>query len=177
MEIVEIVLMAVVTSLLMALLHYLPWRGLLRRELPVLARYMIGVLGLTTPLSVVWILRSDWTNLLLLWVAVICGGLTVIVTHVRKDGSSVARPTKANELKREQLEAQLTCLGCALVLIDLVHHRIGSAITITYSGLSNMLSPGIEDLDRIKALLVETQVMIKEYNPDVFAVGGCSDDQ
>lgn len=71
MEIVEIVLMAVVTSLLMALLHYLPWRGLLRRELPVLARYMIGVLGLTTPLSVVWILRSDWTNLLLLWVAVI----------------------------------------------------------------------------------------------------------
>lgn len=101
--------------------------------------------------------------------------MAVLISQKRKGNNSVARPTKANEIKREQLEGQLACLGTALVIINLVNHRIGSAIT--YTGLSNMLSPAIEDLDRVKSLLVRTQKTIKAYNPDVFDVGRCSCDQ
>jgi hypothetical protein len=70
------------TCVLLALLHYLPWRGLLRRDLPVLARYVIGVLGLVVPVSVLWGVRADWSNLVLMWAVVICGGLTVVLLHI-----------------------------------------------------------------------------------------------
>ncbi len=70
------------TCNLLALLHYIPWRGLFRRDLSSLARYVIGVLGLVIPLSVAWVLRKDWANLALLWAVVVFGGLTVILLHI-----------------------------------------------------------------------------------------------
>ncbi|MGI6730453.1 MAG: hypothetical protein ACOX5F_00935 [Anaerovoracaceae bacterium] len=78
------------TCVLMALLHYLPWRGLFRRDLPVLARYVLGVLALVGPLSVLWVVQEDWSNLVLVWSVVVCGGLTVILLHVL-DASIEAR--------------------------------------------------------------------------------------
>lgn len=80
--VIETVLVVVISCLILALMHYLPWRGVLRKELPALARYMIGVLGLIAPISVVWVLRKDWPNLLMLWSVVICGGFTVILSYV-----------------------------------------------------------------------------------------------
>jgi hypothetical protein len=75
------VLVVLFSCLLLALLHYFPWRGLLRNDLPVLARYVVGVLALVTPLSVLWVVQADWANLVLTWAVVICGGLTVVLLH------------------------------------------------------------------------------------------------
>lgn len=76
------VVVVLFTCLMLALMHYLPWRGMIRKDLPLLARYAVGVLALVLPLSVLWIVRADWSNLMLLWAVVICGGMTVILLHV-----------------------------------------------------------------------------------------------
>lgn len=66
----------------LALEHYIPWRGILRKDLPRLARYTMGVLTLIIPLSVVWVKQQDWSNLILVWACIIAGGLTVYVLHL-----------------------------------------------------------------------------------------------
>ena len=96
------------TCILLALLHYLPWRGLLRRDLPVLARYVIGVLALAIPLSVLWVVRSDWPNLGLLWAVVICGGLTVMLLHVLDGYIQAHGRADIAEEEGRQLRAQTT---------------------------------------------------------------------
>lgn len=78
----DVVLVVLFSCLMLALEHYLPWRGLLRRDLPIVARYTIGVLALVVPLSVLWVVKGDWTNLTLVWSVVICGGLTVYLLYV-----------------------------------------------------------------------------------------------
>lgn len=78
----------------------------------------------------------------------------------------MARPIKEVELQREGLEGQLACLGNALILIDLITFRVGSAIE--YTGQGPMLGPAIDDLTHLKGLLNRTQGMIKDNNPHVF---------
>ncbi len=78
----DVVLVVLFTCILLALLHYFPWRGLLKRDLPILARYTIGVLALMAPASVLWTVQKEWSNLILMWSVVICGGLTVFLLHV-----------------------------------------------------------------------------------------------
>jgi hypothetical protein len=78
----DAVLVVVYSCLLLALEHYLPWRQILRKELPVVARYTMGVLALIVPVSVVWIIRADWVNLIMVWAVVLFGGGTVYLLYV-----------------------------------------------------------------------------------------------
>lgn len=83
----DTVIMILFIVLLLAVEHYLPWPRILHmRELPRLAAYVMGVLALILPLS--WLhlknyfLNSDPYALeaaSMLWLAVITGGLTMII--------------------------------------------------------------------------------------------------
>ena len=76
----------VIISILIAE-HYFPWQVLLGRKLPRLAAYVIGVLAMVVPLSVLygyWAMKPpglSWIHLAALWSVVISGGLTVIGSY------------------------------------------------------------------------------------------------
>lgn len=72
----HIVVTAIMTCLIELVLHYLPWRMLLGRDLGRVASYSLGVLGLIAPWSV---LAWPWSSqaVIALWSAVIAGGLAV----------------------------------------------------------------------------------------------------
>jgi hypothetical protein len=78
----------------------------------------------------------------------------------------VARPTKEIELRREQLEGQLACLGSALVLIQLAEERVG--VAIRYIGHVQLLNPAIEDLSTARNHIRRAQGMVKRSSPSVF---------
>ena len=76
------VLAVLFSCILLALAHYIPWRGILRKDLPRLTRYTMGVLMLIIPVSVLWITKADWQNLILVWAVIIFGGATVYILHL-----------------------------------------------------------------------------------------------
>lgn len=76
------------------------------------------------------------------------------------------RPTKEIEMKREELEGCLACLGTALSRVNLVQTRVGAAID--YMGNDRFLSPAIADLDDVKDLVCRSQQLIKSSCPVVF---------
>ena len=56
--------------------------------------------------------------------------------------------------------------GNALILIDLLTFRVGSAID--YTGQGPMLGPALDDLTNVKGLLTHAQNLIKSGNSSVF---------
>ncbi len=65
-----------------AFLHYFPWKKLLKgRELPRVAAYTLGVLGLMLPFSA-WLLdRREIFILQVLWFVIGTGGMTVLALY------------------------------------------------------------------------------------------------
>lgn len=65
-----------------ALLHYFPWKKLLKgNELPRVAAYALGVLGLMIPFSA-WLLEQNEVGVLkILWMVIIAGGLSVLALY------------------------------------------------------------------------------------------------
>jgi hypothetical protein len=62
-------------------LHYFPWRMLLGRELPRLAAYTLGLLGMMAPLSA-WLMdREEIVVLQMLWTVIFTAGLTVFALY------------------------------------------------------------------------------------------------
>ena len=79
----KIALVVLFICLSLALIHYLPWRALIGKELTEGMRHMMFVLSVVSPISIFWIVRGDLSNLALLWLALISGwivefGLTKI---------------------------------------------------------------------------------------------------
>jgi hypothetical protein len=71
-------------------LHYFPWRLLLRgRELPRVAAYVLGVLGLALPFSAYLWERGQVDVLVALWVTVASGGIVVIALYALDYGLDV----------------------------------------------------------------------------------------
>ena len=63
-------------------LHYFPWKLLLKgRELPRVAAYTLGMLGLMAPFSAWLWLRKDVVVIQVLWMVIIAGGLTVFALY------------------------------------------------------------------------------------------------
>ncbi len=63
-------------------LHYFPWKLLLRgRELPRVAAYTLGMLGLMLPFSAWLLKRSEIEIIQVLWMVVVAGGLTVFALY------------------------------------------------------------------------------------------------
>lgn len=57
----------------------------------------------------------------------------------------------------EELEGELGLLGNALVLLSLVDERI--AVTRHHSGLDGLLTPAVEDIERVRMLIRKAQVV------------------
>jgi len=64
------------------LLHYFPWKMLLRgRELPRVAAYTFGVLGLMAPFTAWLWERGEMEIIRMLWMVIIAGGLMVLALY------------------------------------------------------------------------------------------------
>lgn len=74
--------MIALVALSEALLHYFPWRLILKgRDLPRLIAYMLGVLGLVGPFTA-WLLeQGEWAITQALWMVVIFGGASVLALY------------------------------------------------------------------------------------------------
>lgn len=72
----------ITVMLIEALMHYLPWRQLLKgRDLPRPAAYILGVLGLMVPFTV-WLIRNDLFGVAIsLWRVIVAGGLVVMALY------------------------------------------------------------------------------------------------
>jgi hypothetical protein len=75
----EMIAVVVITE---GLLHYFPWRKILRgRDLPRVAAYALGVLGLMVPFTV-WLMgRGERDIALTLWIAIVSGGMMVLMLY------------------------------------------------------------------------------------------------
>jgi len=84
----EILLTALVTWLALLVEHWFPWRLLLRRDLPRIAAYTMGVLALIVPLSVLYWrwslvgLADQLGYLIALWSVTVGGGAAVAGAYV-----------------------------------------------------------------------------------------------
>jgi branched-subunit amino acid transport protein AzlD len=80
---VDIVILIIFVVIVEALLHYFPWRLLLRgKELPRLVAYILGVIGLMVPFSVwVVVVLTDWRLVAVLWGTIVAGGITVMILY------------------------------------------------------------------------------------------------
>jgi hypothetical protein len=84
----EIFITGFVIIILLALEHYFPWELIFKRKLPRLIAYIIGVLGLAIPLSMLywyWVIKPPenvYAYILALWCIVISGGISVIGSYI-----------------------------------------------------------------------------------------------
>jgi hypothetical protein len=78
----KLVVLLVVVIMAEALLHYIPWRKILRgEELPRLAAYTLGLLGMMVPLSV-WLWDSNECAVMqILWAVIASAGITVFALY------------------------------------------------------------------------------------------------
>jgi hypothetical protein len=78
----ELLTLIILVMLVEALLHYFPWRMLLKgKELPRLMAYTFGLLGMMVPLSV-WLWRTGEVLVLqTLWVVIVSAGLAVFALY------------------------------------------------------------------------------------------------
>ncbi len=71
----------VIVALVELGLHYFPWRMLIGRELPRLAAYTLGLLGMMVPFSV-WLTDHHEAEIVhTLWVVIISAGMTVFALY------------------------------------------------------------------------------------------------
>lgn len=88
----EVAVMAVIVALVELVLHWFPWRLALRRDLSRVAAYVLGVLGLFSPLSILLLLwaygdlncspgEALQRALIALWSSVFAGGLAVLAAY------------------------------------------------------------------------------------------------
>jgi hypothetical protein len=65
-----------------AFLHYFPWRKILKgRELPRVAAYVLGVLGLMIPFTVWLVEQRDYEMIKTLWLIIVSGGGSVLALY------------------------------------------------------------------------------------------------
>jgi uncharacterized membrane protein len=78
----SLILAALVSALIQLVQHWFPWRMVLRREtLPRIVAYILGVLGIGLPLSVLFCAWQSWSELLALWIVILVSGLAVILAY------------------------------------------------------------------------------------------------
>jgi len=84
---IETVIAALVTALIICVEHWFPWQMLLRRRLPRLAAYALGVGGLIAPLSGLygyWLIHppaQGGAYLAALWAVSGAGGLATLAAY------------------------------------------------------------------------------------------------
>jgi hypothetical protein len=79
--------------------HYFPWQGVFRRKLHPIVNYVLGVLGIAAPLTVLFWMWGLEKAILALWVMICAGGLAVMGCYAL-DGWINAR-VRAEAAERE----------------------------------------------------------------------------
>jgi hypothetical protein len=93
----EILIVGLIVFLIEFGEHYFPWKLLLRKRLPRVVAYMIGVLGLVLPLGGLFIWWQAWECLIALGVVIGCGGGAVLLGYGLDH--AMKRITLASELE------------------------------------------------------------------------------
>ena len=78
----QIVIAMMTTSFCLAVEHWFPWSGVLGRSLRFIERYVIGMLAILLPLSVLLGLWGSWYELVALWCVVVSGGAVVVMGYL-----------------------------------------------------------------------------------------------
>lgn len=79
-----LVLMTLITFLLVIIEHYLPWQALIRKPLPQLAGYALGVLSIALPFTALIFLVPEISGsqiLVSFWIIVAVAALGTCLTH------------------------------------------------------------------------------------------------
>ncbi len=100
----DILVTALTAGSLLLAEHYAPWRLLLRRKLPRVAAYILGVLALAVPLTGLFALWAAWQAVIALWVVIAAGGAVVLACHALDDLLSARADLHAEEECRRALK-------------------------------------------------------------------------
>lgn len=76
----NILVAALISALILALQHYLPWK-LLFGELHATVRYVMGTLALVVPMTVLFAVKGLWMAVFAAWVICAAGGATVFAVY------------------------------------------------------------------------------------------------
>lgn len=85
---IDIVFTSLFAVCVMLIEHWFPWQMVLRRKLPRLAAYVMGLLGIIGPLTILyWRWGSEppvsqWFYLLALWAVVLSSGVAVALAYL-----------------------------------------------------------------------------------------------
>ena len=88
-------------------LHYFPWRMLLKGELPRVAAYVLGVLGLMVPFTFYLWERGDADVICALWEVIGAGGLTVMALYGLDHWLSLQRELMETREREQALSKQV----------------------------------------------------------------------
>lgn len=108
-----LILMALIVFLVNLAIHYLPWRGLIRKPLPHLVEYIIDLLIVAVPFSIILIMFQTWTNtdvLCAFWALTTAESLAVIISRgVDAYLAARSRAEESEEREGELLERLNKC--------------------------------------------------------------------
>lgn len=100
---VAMIIAAVVALLSVLTLHYFPWQALMKKELPRIPAYVLGVMAMAFPLTVLFLLFQVWTNtevLVSLWLVIGAAGSGTILAH--NLDSWIYHKTRADETEERE---------------------------------------------------------------------------
>jgi hypothetical protein len=109
MSVAAMIALVVITE---AFLHYFPWRKILRgRELPRIAAYTLGVLGLMGPFTA-WLIEAGcYGTVSMLWLVIVAGGASVLALYGLDHVIELEWKVKEGAEREDQLKEQVSGKG------------------------------------------------------------------
>lgn len=81
---IGIAVAALISFLMVVVEHYLPWRAILKQELPRIPSYIMGVLAILIPLTMLFFVFAFWSSaevLIAFWVVTGSAGAGTILSY------------------------------------------------------------------------------------------------
>lgn len=109
MNIAAMVALVVISE---AFLHYFPWRKILKgRELPRVAAYVLGILGLMVPFTIWLIGLGNYDIAKTLWLIIVSGGASVLALYGLDYVVELEWRVKEGTEREDQLKEQVSGKG------------------------------------------------------------------
>lgn len=99
----QIVITSIIAGLLLLTIHYLPLRGLLKKNLHQTINYMIGVAAIELPLTVLLYSWQNYQVIIALWIITSVGGLAVVLAYLLDNWISTHQRMQAAEWEANEL--------------------------------------------------------------------------